>query len=198
MKIDGVFSGGGVKAYGFIGAMQSLVERNLTLARVAGTSAGAIIASFLAAGYQPEKMKKMFNELDLKQFLHPPKLSTIIPFSKWLFLYFQMGLYQGDKFEAWLHEKLAKKSIHTFHDLRDGYLKVVVRDRKSTRLNSSHVSMSYAVFCVKKKRRWFVRCARLSIEVGGQSGIPGGPIRGWARAVSARRACHTSLVERLE
>src|SRR5699024_11750930 len=26
------------------------------------------------------------------------------------------------------------------------------RDRKSTRLNSSHVSISYAVFCVKKKR----------------------------------------------
>src|SRR5207249_11160076 len=26
----------------------------------------------------------------------------------------------------------------------------VVRDRKSTRLNSSHVSISYAVFCLKK------------------------------------------------
>src|SRR5699024_12224954 len=28
----------------------------------------------------------------------------------------------------------------------------VVADRKSTRLNSSHVSISYAVFCLKKKR----------------------------------------------
>src|SRR5437868_12923714 len=27
------------------------------------------------------------------------------------------------------------------------------RDRKSTRLNSSHVSISYAVFCLKKKKR---------------------------------------------
>src|SRR5437870_12253125 len=27
-----------------------------------------------------------------------------------------------------------------------------VRDRKSTRLNSSHVAISYAVFCLKKKR----------------------------------------------
>src|SRR6266511_4960286 len=26
------------------------------------------------------------------------------------------------------------------------------RDRKSTRLNSSHVKMSYAVFCLKKKK----------------------------------------------
>src|SRR5690606_2619876 len=28
-----------------------------------------------------------------------------------------------------------------------------VRDRKSTRLNSSHVKSSYAVFCLQKKRR---------------------------------------------
>src|SRR5207253_10324488 len=29
---------------------------------------------------------------------------------------------------------------------------VIDRDRKSTRLNSSHVAISYAVFCLKKKR----------------------------------------------
>src|SRR5699024_12103454 len=28
-----------------------------------------------------------------------------------------------------------------------------VKDRKSTRLNSSHVSISYAVFCLKKKKQ---------------------------------------------
>src|SRR5438477_3716002 len=31
-------------------------------------------------------------------------------------------------------------------------LAMVVRDRKSTRLNSSHMSISYAVFCLKKKK----------------------------------------------
>src|SRR5690606_42026649 len=29
--------------------------------------------------------------------------------------------------------------------------RVLIRDRKSTRLNSSHVKISYAVFCLKKK-----------------------------------------------
>src|SRR5690554_7595662 len=29
----------------------------------------------------------------------------------------------------------------------------VFRDRKSTRLNSSHVRISYAVFCLKKKKK---------------------------------------------
>src|SRR5690606_39284884 len=34
---------------------------------------------------------------------------------------------------------------------RDGLLVTV--DRKSTRLNSSHVKISYAVFCLKKKKK---------------------------------------------
>src|SRR5690625_6938443 len=32
-----------------------------------------------------------------------------------------------------------------------GLLGWIFRDRKSTRLNSSHVAISYAVFCLKKK-----------------------------------------------
>src|SRR6266496_6093605 len=34
----------------------------------------------------------------------------------------------------------------------DGDRRVDDRDRKSTRLNSSHVEISYAVFCLKKKK----------------------------------------------
>src|SRR2546430_12307434 len=35
--------------------------------------------------------------------------------------------------------------------VRDGSRKKTSRDRKSTRLNSSHSQISYAVFCLKKK-----------------------------------------------
>src|SRR5699024_11718634 len=31
------------------------------------------------------------------------------------------------------------------------FIAMIILDRKSTRLNSSHVSISYAVFCLKKK-----------------------------------------------
>src|SRR5438874_6424549 len=40
-------------------------------------------------------------------------------------------------------------------EIRDHVAKRIgklARDRKSTRLNSSHVEISYAVFCLKKKR----------------------------------------------
>src|SRR5699024_11602634 len=35
--------------------------------------------------------------------------------------------------------------------VHEGRERFLLRDRKSTRLNSSHVSISYAVFCLKKK-----------------------------------------------
>src|SRR3712207_7514938 len=46
---------------------------------------------------------------------------------------------------------------HTVYRLRSGGQEVVflgdmVQDRKSTRLNSSHANISYAVFCLKKKK----------------------------------------------
>src|SRR5256885_13312006 len=42
-------------------------------------------------------------------------------------------------------EKLARKGGREFKNLP--------RDRKSTRLNSSHLVISYAVFCLKKKNK---------------------------------------------
>src|SRR3712207_7050089 len=36
---------------------------------------------------------------------------------------------------------------------RDSYGVRVSKDRKSTRLNSSHANISYAVFCLKKKKQ---------------------------------------------
>src|SRR3712207_8983811 len=37
----------------------------------------------------------------------------------------------------------------------------VVRDRKSTRLNSSHANISYAVFCLKKKNTFLATAVAL-------------------------------------
>src|SRR3712207_7414271 len=41
------------------------------------------------------------------------------------------------------------------------------RDRKSTRLNSSHANISYAVFCLKKTQHGVHRCRRRTREHGG-------------------------------
>ncbi|SFD53371.1 NTE family protein [Lentibacillus persicus] len=128
MKIDGVFSGGGVKAYAFLGALQEVYAYNHSYERVAGTSAGAILAALIAAGYSINEIEKKFKELNTEKFLDPPKWTTLVPFSKWLNLYFQLGLYKGNKMEKWIYKLLEAKSIYTFNDLKPGYLKVVISD----------------------------------------------------------------------
>src|SRR5690625_6964832 len=48
--------------------------------------------------------------------------------------------------------KEAKPPKHFVEKLKDSAAEAT-RDRKSTRLNSSHVAISYAVFCLKKKKQ---------------------------------------------
>src|SRR5258707_10990240 len=40
-----------------------------------------------------------------------------------------------------------------------------MEDRKSTRLNSSHANISYAVFCLKKKKITIVKAISFQVEV---------------------------------
>src|SRR5437870_8176133 len=57
-----------------------------------------------------------------------------------------------------LFRSRAAQNHEAAHGARDfgGFARMVgnpaTRDRKSTRLNSSHVAISYAVFCLKKKK----------------------------------------------
>src|SRR6266481_2651323 len=46
----------------------------------------------------------------------------------------------------------AVQGLRTKHQVHERRTLGDARDRKSTRLNSSHSSISYAVFCLKKKR----------------------------------------------
>lgn len=48
-KVDLVLEGGGVKGIGLVGAVMTLNESGYVFPRVAGTSAGAIVASLVAA-----------------------------------------------------------------------------------------------------------------------------------------------------
>lgn len=56
MNYDMVFEGGGAKGMVFVGAMEIFKEEGHTLGRLLGTSAGAITATLLAAGYSPDEM----------------------------------------------------------------------------------------------------------------------------------------------
>jgi NTE family protein len=77
-EFDMVFEGGGAKGSAFAGALQVFLERGHKPRRLIGTSAGAITATMLAAGFTPKMMLEATNErLDGKprfaSFMDPPK-----------------------------------------------------------------------------------------------------------------------------
>jgi NTE family protein len=52
----GIFEGGGAKGYAHVGALKAAEMRGITFRMVAGTSAGAIIAALVAAGYTADEL----------------------------------------------------------------------------------------------------------------------------------------------
>jgi predicted acylesterase/phospholipase RssA len=62
MRYDLVFEGGGAKGMVFVGAYEEFIGRGHTLGRLLGTSAGAITAALLAAGYTPDEMLEALTE----------------------------------------------------------------------------------------------------------------------------------------
>src|SRR5437773_5595145 len=84
-----------------------------------------------------------------------PPSSTLFPYTT-LFRSFLCWGIRGSNDRANL---LAHRSAHSVVVLNrfpysNGHLLVAPNaDRKSTRLNSSHITISYAVFCLKKKKQ---------------------------------------------
>ena len=62
MHFNLVFEGGGAKGLVFVGAMQEFERRGHTYGRLLGTSAGAITAVLLAAGYRADEIRAQVNE----------------------------------------------------------------------------------------------------------------------------------------
>ena len=62
MRYDLVFEGGGAKGMAFVGAMQEFEAAGHSFGRVVGSSAGAITATTLAAGYSATEMLDSLNE----------------------------------------------------------------------------------------------------------------------------------------
>ena len=60
--VDLVCEGGGVKGIGLAGAFSALEEHGYKPQNVAGTSAGAITAALIAAGYSAAEVKEIIFE----------------------------------------------------------------------------------------------------------------------------------------
>ncbi|QCJ41001.1 phospholipase [Bacillus sp. S3] len=128
MKADAVFEGGGVRGIAFIGAVQAMEEAKVEWQRLAGTSAGAVIAALLASGYKSDEIRVHMGDIDFSKLRSKSILNRFPIFGILLELMIHLGMYKNDYLETWIDSLLSVKGIETFADLPDGKLKIIASD----------------------------------------------------------------------
>jgi NTE family protein len=158
MKINGVFEGGGVKGIALAGAVDAAQRLGYEFGRVAGTSSGAIIAAFLAAGYSGEEMRNMIVEMPFRNFLKRAPIYNTRLIGPAARLLLKKGLYSGEALEYWVLQKLAAKKVRTFGDLAPGQLRIIASDISQGRLlvlpdDIAHYGIDPSKFLIAKAVR---------------------------------------------
>ena len=116
-RVDLVFEGGGVKGLGLVGAFSVLEERGYKPQSVAGSSAGALLAALLGAGYTAAELREIFLDFDFASVLdtswedHIPLIGTPLSLLK------DQGVYEGKVLLKYVRRLLAEKEVGTFGDL---------------------------------------------------------------------------------
>ncbi|WP_181899333.1 patatin-like phospholipase family protein [Lachnotalea glycerini] len=118
-KINAVFEGGGIRGIGHVGAACVFEQKGYEFINLAGSSAGAIVASLLAAGYQCEEIKKEMSTLNYLKFKQESFLTRFGTVGKVISVLQNYGMYSSDYFEKWLNDLLRKKNKVFFGDIKN-------------------------------------------------------------------------------
>jgi NTE family protein len=123
-RADVVFEGGGVRGIGLVGAVDALAAAGYQFPRVAGTSAGAIVASLVAAlqvaGEPVSRLAEIMRSIDYRKILDRNLIGRIPVIGGGLSLLAFDGVYRGAYLEHLLAGLLADLGVKTFADLRTG------------------------------------------------------------------------------
>jgi NTE family protein len=133
---DGVFRGGGVKGLALAGALCGFAEHPTkpitTWKNVAGASAGAIIACYLATGHTAQQMLELMKQTNFGSFADFPLHSEALGIAD---IAVDHGMARGDAFEHWFDEVLegatfghVKKTPEKGGDKPDWWLKLIAVD----------------------------------------------------------------------
>jgi NTE family protein len=128
MEINAVFEGGGVRGIALAGAAAGALDAGYTFHRTVGTSAGALVAALLAAGYDANELEEQVAGMDWPGLLDPVPVTRIPIVGDHLALMLHRGVNRTKRIEAVWRKMLVRKGIRTFGDLPDGALEVVATD----------------------------------------------------------------------
>lgn len=121
--IDLVLSGGGVKGVGLVGAVVRLLEAGYRPNRVAGTSAGSIVGSIVAAAggkanLGPNAIRDIAMSIDYTKFLDPGAFERVPLLGPAWAILEGKGVYKGDYAHDFVADQLRVLGVETFGDLR--------------------------------------------------------------------------------
>lgn len=121
---DLVCEGGGVRGIGLVGAVTALAEGGYRFPRVAGSSAGAVVASLVAALQAADepltRLQELMRTIDYRKFADPSLVARVPFVGGALSLLTTDGLYRGAYLERLLTGLLGDLGVRTFGDLRTG------------------------------------------------------------------------------
>ena len=124
----GVFEGGGIKGIALAGAAAAVLDAGYRFERVAGTSAGALTASLIAADYTADELRRQVARINWPSLLDGVPGLNVPIFGKHIAILRAGGLYRGAQLQRVWGQLLAAKGISTFGDLDPGRLRMVAVD----------------------------------------------------------------------
>lgn len=123
-KADLVCEGGGVRGVGLVGAIHALATAGYRFPRVAGSSAGAVVAALTAAlqaaGKPLSELTEMMRSITFRRFADPTLIGRVPVVGPVVSVAMSDGIYQGAHLERTLSRLLADLGVRTFGDLRTG------------------------------------------------------------------------------
>jgi NTE family protein len=122
-SVDLVLEGGGVKGIGLLGAVLTLHEAGYRFERIAGTSAGAIVAALVAtyqrSGRDLTELREVMTSCEYHKFKDAEFGQHVTGlFGDTAELAFHEGMHTGDYLYQWLGPLLEATGITKFKDLR--------------------------------------------------------------------------------
>lgn len=139
-RLNLVLEGGGTKGIGFVGAIEEFEKKGYEWVYLAGTSAGAIVATLMAVEYSGNELTSIMNDLNFKNVMDDAKAQKdVISITRakgfWQYLlkapqiirliiriYRDNGLFNGDYIENYIRDLIEKKKgkkNYTFGDLKN-------------------------------------------------------------------------------
>jgi NTE family protein len=106
LRADLVLEGGGVKGIALVGAISVLEREGYSFERIAGSSAGAVVGGFLAAGIEAPELEDIMRATDWREFRDGDLLTKLGPVGQSFCLLRHGGIYRGEFFLDWFDRQL--------------------------------------------------------------------------------------------